>query len=142
MRKILSIVLGLTLAFTATVFAVDLEYTANSLKTEGLESTGNISYTQEYANGSISTTATIDWTNGNKQSATLGAVTTISFTAPSGRGNLILVATNFGAYTPTWPGTVKWPGGTEPTWTAAGIDIIAFYYDGTNYYGVASLDFQ
>ena len=38
-------------------------------------------------------------------------------------------------------GVVYWPGGIEPTFTASGTDIVSFYYDGLNYYGVASLAF-
>jgi hypothetical protein len=35
-----------------------------------------------------------------------------------------------------------WQGGTEPTWSAANgkIDVIAMYFDGTNYHATASLD--
>ena len=38
--------------------------------------------------------------------------------------------------------TVDWAGGTEPSWTASGVDIVAFFYDGTTYFGVASLAFS
>lgn len=92
--------------------------------------------------GNSGATDTIDWTTGNKHKSTLSESCTFTFTAPSGPANLILEAVNFGAFTPTWPASVKWPGGTEPTWTASGTDIVAFYYDGTSYFGVASLDFS
>lgn len=38
----------------------------------------------------------------------------------------------------------KWTGGTAPTLTTAGgsVDVLTFISDGTNMYGVASLDFQ
>ena len=103
--------------------------------------TQHIYFDAEVAN----TTATaINWTNGNKQSIAPTAATspTYTFTAPDGPTNLTLKATNLGAVTAvTWPATVKWPGGTEPTWTSSGTDIISFYYDGTNYYGSAGLAF-
>ena len=86
-------------------------------------------------------TATADWTAGQKQKITITTATTVSFTAPTGQSNLTLKITNGGTGTITWPGTVKWPGGTEPTWTTTGTDIASFYYDGTDYYGMAGLAF-
>jgi len=98
---------------------------------------------------------TIDWTTGNKQDVTLLAaqsdVTSISFTDPVGPCNLLLKVVQ-NATTPRtltgWPaggGTeVYWQGGTAPTLTATidAVDIISFYFDGTDYYGSFSLDFQ
>jgi len=48
-----------------------------------------------------------------------------------------------GSRTVTWPAAVLWPGGTAPTLStgANAVDLVALYYDGTNYYGVASLAF-
>lgn len=42
----------------------------------------------------------------------------------------------------TWPTNTKWPGGTAPTLTttAGSVDIVSFWYDGTNYNAVYSLD--
>ena len=83
----------------------------------------------------------------NKFKFTYGAQNdTFTFTAPSNPCNilLMLIQDGVGGRTPTWPGTVKWPGnGTEPTWSSgvADIDIVSFYYDGTNYYAQAGLDF-
>lgn len=104
-----------------------------------------IGFTQQTATGDGSTT--IDWKLGNKFKFTFGAQNdTFTFTAPSNPCNilLMLVQDGTGSRTATWPGTVKWPGGSAPTLTtgANSIDIIAFYYDGTNYYGVESLDFS
>ena len=52
-----------------------------------------------------------------------------------------LVLTNGGAYTVTWPSSVKWAGGTIPSLTASGIDIITFLTvdGGTTWYGVPSV---
>lgn len=100
-----------------------------------------------YANGNSGDSKTIDWNNGQKQSLTItGAPCVLAFTAPPGAGNFLLVLTQGagGSKTITWPGTVKWPSnGSAPTLstTAAEIDIISFFYDGTNYYGSYSLDF-
>lgn len=96
----------------------------------------------EVDNGNSGTADTIDWTAGNKQKSTVTGDVTYTFTAPSGPANLVLKLVNGGSQTPVWPDSVKWVGGTEPSWTASGTDIVAFYYDGTNYFGQASLDFS
>jgi hypothetical protein len=105
-----------------------------------------ITFIAEVAN-SGSSPQDIDWGDGQKQKFTLSENTTLTFTAPDGPGNFLLkvVQGGTGSYTITWPGTVKWPdSGTIPTLSTAvgAIDIISFYYDGTNYYGQASTDFQ
>ena len=92
-------------------------------------------------------TTTIDWTNGNKAKFTFGSQNdTLTFTAPSNPCSLqlIIVQDSTGGRTITWPSTVKWVGGTAPTLStgASAVDIVSFLYDGTNYYGVASLNFS
>jgi len=104
----------------------------------------SIGFTQQSGTGDGTTT--IDWKLGNKYKHTFGAQNeTFTFTAPSNPCNLLLVLIQdgTGSRTVTWPATVKWAGGAAPTLTttAAGIDIVSFYYDGTNYFGVASLAF-
>lgn len=95
------------------------------------------------ADGNSGTAQTINWTTGNIHTSTLTGNCTYTFTAPSpALGVLILVVSQdaTGSRTVTWPGTVKWSGGTAPTLTttASKTDIFTFYYDGTNYYGVTS----
>ena len=123
-----------------------IPYIINGTAPKSLVTTGAIVFISEYDNGNIGdsgVSTTIDWNNGNKQKATLTDDETLTFTAPTtGVANFTLKAVNFGAFTPTWPGTVFWSGGTEPTWTASGTDIISFYWDGTSYYGAATLDFS
>lgn len=92
-------------------------------------------------------TTTINWGNGNKFKFTFGAQNeTFTFTNPSKPGNflLMLIQDAAGNRTVTWPASVKWAGGSAPTLSTIGssIDIISFYFDGTSYYGVASLDFS
>ena len=104
-----------------------------------------IGFTQQTTTGDGTTT--IDWRLGNKFKFTFGAQNeTFTFTAPTNPCNilLMLVQDGTGSRTATWPASVKWPGGTAPTLTttANAIDIIAFYYDGTNYYGESSLNFS
>jgi len=98
-----------------------------------------ITFNGEVAN--TTTTQTVDWTVGQKQKTTITAATTITFTAPIGLANLTLKIINGGLGIITWPVSIKWPGGTEPTWTSSGTDIVTFYYDGTDYFGSASLAF-
>jgi len=105
----------------------------------------SIGFTQQTATGDGTTT--IDWKLGNKFQFTFGSQNdTFTFTAPSNPCNILLklIQDGTGSRTATWPATVKWVGGTAPTLTteAAAIDIITFYWDGTNYFGAASLDFS
>lgn len=100
----------------------------------------------ELDNGNSGATATIDWSARQKQRITLTANCTLSFTDPANPCNLLLVVVQdgTGSRTVTWPASVLWPGGTAPTLSTAGgaIDIISFYWDGTNYYGADSLNFS
>ena len=104
-----------------------------------------IGFTQQAATGDGTTT--IDWKLGNKFAFTFGAQNdTFTFTAPSNPCNILLklIQDGTGSRTATWPSTVKWPSGTAPTLStgAAAIDIIGFYFDGSDYFGVDSLNFS
>jgi hypothetical protein len=96
--------------------------------------------------GSVGTLATIDVTNANFFSATLGFATTFAFTNPCTTGDFggfILELTNGGSADVYWPAAVDFPGGTAPTLTAAGVDLLVFVTrdSGTTYHGmVASAD--
>jgi len=93
--------------------------------------------------GSGSGNRTIDISLGNFVSATVTGPTTWTFTnplvAPSATG-FVLELTDGGSATQTWP-SVKWPGGTAPTLTLSGIDVLTFITDdgGTTWRGVASM---
>lgn len=93
----------------------------------------------EVDNGNSGTADTIDWGAGNNHKSTMTGNCTYTFTAPAGPANLVLklVQDATGSRTATWPATVKWPNNTAPilTTTANRIDIVTFYYDGTNYFG-------
>ena len=100
----------------------------------------------------------INWRNGNKYHLTFAASTdeTITFTHnPSGACNLILKLkqpSSGAGCTIDWAvntGTIYWAGGgaediLEPTLSTSvnAVDILSFYFDGTNYYGVSSLGFS
>ena len=92
-------------------------------------------------------TTSIDWKLGNNFDFTFGAMNEVfSFLAPTKKGKFTLKLKQdaTGGRTATFPATVKWAGGTAPTLStgANAVDIISFLWDGTNYYGVASLDFS
>jgi len=98
----------------------------------------------EYNNGDSGTSKTIDWKLGNHQKVTMTGNCTFTFTAPTKACMLSLRFINDGAAgrTRTLP-TIKWPGGTAPTWTttANAIDVLSLFYDGSAYYGQAGLAF-
>lgn len=110
-----------------------------------ISSATTLSYSSEYDNGTVNTSPyTIDWNNGQKQVITLGASITIQWTNPPGPCNVILrvVQDGVGNHDITW-NTVQWAGGNAPSLTSspASVDIVALYFNGTTYYGVASLNF-
>jgi hypothetical protein len=94
--------------------------------------------------GGAVTASDVDTSTGNMFTKTIGANTTFTFTNSFTRTGFTLILTNPGAYTITWPASVNWPGGTEPTWTAAGVDIVTFLTadGGTTWYGTAQADFK
>lgn len=108
-----------------------------------IENMETATYNSEVANTGAA--QTINWTAAQKQLSTLSANVTYTFTAPPGPGNFLLriVQSGAGGWTATWPATVKWTGGVAPVLSTAvgAVDIISFYWNGTNYYGVASLAF-
>lgn len=138
-RTTLGLVIG------TDVLANIVEDTSPELGGEMDAGAHTIGFTQQTATGDGTTT--FDWTVGNKFKFTFGAQNeTFTFDpAPSNPCNLVLmlVQDGTGGRTVTWPGTVKWVNSTAPTLStgANDIDIVAFYYDGTNYYGATLQDF-
>ena len=132
-------------ALLATALQNIVEDTTPQLGGELDAQAHTIGFTQQAATGDGTTT--IDWKLGNKFYFIFGAQNdTFTFTAPTKPCNLILVLKQdgVGSRLATWPATVKWPSGTAPTLStgANDIDIVSFYYDGTNYFGVSNLDFS
>jgi len=85
----------------------------------------------------------VDLTLGNVQTYTLSGNQTLTFDNPSATGNscsFTLVVTNGGSATLTWPGAVDWAGGSAPSLTSSGIDILTFMTmdAGTIWYGFAA----
>lgn len=94
--------------------------------------------------GSGSGTRDIDLSLGNFVSATVAGTTTWTFSNPLASPNacgFILELTNGGSATVNWPAAIRWPGGTAPTLTASGVDVLAFITDdgGTNWRGAVSM---
>ena len=85
----------------------------------------------------------IDYTSGNVVTATVDtSATTITFTNPpasGSAGSITLILTNAGSQTLAFTGA-DWAGGTAPTWTASGVDVVTFITTdgGTTWYGFAA----
>jgi len=120
------------------------------IKTRDLIRQNLYTFQKEYDNGDSGATATINWNNAQKQSITLTANCTFTFKNPGGpmggTANFILklVQDAGGTNTGTFPAEVLWEGGVAPTLSTGGgdVDIVSFYFDGTNYYGMIGLDFS
>jgi hypothetical protein len=86
---------------------------------------------------------TIDLNEGNYFTKTITANTTFVFSNPhpSRAVGFVLTLTNGGSANVSWPTGTKWPGGTPPTLTAAGVDMLSFISDdgGTIWRGVVSM---
>lgn len=87
----------------------------------------------------------IDPNLGNLFTKTITANTSFTITKtniPAGKTAMFtLMLTNGGSKTITWPTGMKWPGGTPPTLTASGTDILTFVTPdgGTTWYGTISM---
>lgn len=92
-------------------------------------------------------TQDIDLEDGNVVTATVDTgATTFTFSNPpaSGKaGSFTLFLTNGGSQTVNWPASVDWAGGSAPSLTASGVDVLTFMTvdGGTTWYGFpAGLD--
>ena len=89
-------------------------------------------------------TQDIDLTLGNVITATVDTSTnTFTFSNPSASGSacsFTLILTNGGSQTVNWPGAVDWAGGSAPTLTTTGVDVLTFTTvdAGTIWYGFAA----
>lgn len=81
----------------------------------------------------------VDVSEGTVFTKTVSADTDFSFTGvPSGKtAEFMLLLSDGGAYSVTWPSSVKWAGGTAPTLTASGTDVLRFITPdgGATWYG-------
>jgi hypothetical protein len=96
---------------------------------------------KDYAETKVAMAAhAVDLSLGNVQTYTLSGAQTLTFTNPpatGSAGSFTLIVTNGASATLTWPTSVDWAGGTAPTLTASGIDILTFTTidGGTIWYG-------
>lgn len=107
------------------------------------DATGNL-YTTHYTEATYTvnsgTALTLSLSNGSTQLITLTGNCTFTMpTATAGKSFLVQLKTGAGAFTAAFTG-VKWAGGTAPTitTTAARMDMLSFFADGTNWYGVVA----
>jgi hypothetical protein len=91
--------------------------------------------------GSGGGTQDFNLTLGNVASVTVDtSANTFTFSNPSASGttcSLTLIITNGASQTLNWPSSVDWAGGTAPTLTASGVDVLTFLTidGGTIWYG-------
>ena len=89
-------------------------------------------------------TQDINLTLGNSVSATVDtSANTFTFSNPTASDEMsgfVLTLVNGGSQTVNWPASVDWAGGTAPTLTASGTDVLTFFTinGGSLYPGVAS----
>jgi len=79
--------------------------------------------------GSMTGAEALDLDVANFFYGTITAAVTISFSnVPSGKAVFVVFEiTNGSAFVITWPASVKWPGGSAPTFTASGVDVVTLY---------------
>ncbi len=82
--------------------------------------------------GNSGSSKTLDWDNGNTQLCTMTAACTFTLSNPKDgfRYLILLKQDGTGGWAPTWPSSVKWAGGTVPTWaTAPGrVDLVTLVW--------------
>jgi hypothetical protein len=102
---------------------------------------------QSNVTGSGAWAPTVDWGKGHSAVLDIDAATSvdISFSnAVKGNSYVLKIIQGTNTLDATWDANVKWSGGTAPTLTATddAVDILSFYYDGTDFYGTFLGDFQ
>lgn len=119
----------------------------NAITVDNVIASGVIVSTQTYAHGIVGEKDTIDWTFGNNYTLALTDTVVVHFESPGYVANCILKIThanNTTEYPVTFTPTILWEGGTDyvSTSTANAVDIIKFWFDGTNWYGQPYNDFK
>ena len=103
----------------------------------------SVTYRETFSDAGTGGSVTLDLSTANNFRRQFNGNATVTFSNPPASPNgfgFTLVTVNAGAYTITWPGSVDWAGGSAPTLTSSGTDVLVFYtYDGgTTYYGFVS----
>jgi len=128
--------------FSLLAIGTGLAITGTTIAIAGISIASSQYYSARFA-GSV----TVNWNNGNVQAFTLAnGANTITMSNPQAGARYLLEIkqpASSSAGTVTWPANVKWSGGTAPTLSTTNgrSDLVALYYNGTNYAGSAVLDF-
>jgi len=143
---------GTTLNNTLEAIDGDLNTTKTTadaaLPTTGGTMTGEITATTQTwthsANGATGAAFVMDLDSAMCFSATVDQATSITFSNEPASGTgvfVVLELTNGGAFGITWDANLKWAGGTEPSWTTSGVDIVTFFTRdaGANWYGALAI---
>ena len=139
-----TILSGASVTGTATFNSAVVIGGATNLQDNNLQRPTLLDYcVKGSALGSVGTLATCDMSSANFFSATLGSATTFAFTNPCTTGDFgvfVMELTNGGSATVTWPTSVDFAGGTAPTLSSAGVDLLVFVTRdaGTTYHGMAA----
>lgn len=125
---------------------------SNTAAAERLQVNGNIRVDGQFyafeatvVPDSTGVAAAIDWDDSNSQVLDLDTATgDVTLTFANGKQGAYYVMKVLQGTTPrdiTWPGSVVWTD-NEPTLsnTANGIDLLTFYFDGTNYISVGDIN--
>lgn len=116
---------------------------STSVQTTGTQSIGgNKTFSAAVFENKVDLSGTaVDLSTGSLFVKTISAATTFTVSNVPTTGTLasfMMDITNGGAYTITWWSNIKWAGGTAPTLTSSGRDILGFFsYDaGTTWVGL------
>lgn len=117
-----------------------------SIQDDGVAKYSGQAYTEQH--GAPLAGFTVNWNNGNVQYIQLasGANTFTPSNPQSGATYILQIKqpSAGAAGTMTWGSSVKWPAGTEPTWSTANdaIDVVTLIYNGTttHYYAVGTIN--
>ena len=110
------------------VWEKDLSASDEALPKSGGTMTGPIASIKEVKQELTDNNIDLNLGNLFTKVITENTVFTISNASPSGTVNsFILELTNAGSKTITWFSGVKWDGGTVPSLSASGVDILGFY---------------
>lgn len=114
---------------SVSVTIEDATFVGTSVETDTLKLNKDVTEKVYTVSG---TTPGINPTNGTIQLWTLSANSTPTFTL--GAGKSVTLGITAGAFSVTWPGTIKWIGGLEPTLDGTNIDWITFWQAGSTIY--------
>lgn len=101
-------------------------------------------YTAVNLGSSLSGTVNIDLSAGDYFYGTVTGNVTFNVTNPPASGQAVffmLEVVNAGAFTITWPSAMQWTGGTAPSLTSSGTDILTFVTrdNGTTIHGAMGI---